>query len=114
MTSEAERREEWKNRQNKGNNNEAWVKAIENGKAIIKGEELWEYSKTGAHHDLNRKAEGQDREYIESKSNNGNLSKPQREFRDKDPDNYKLVRTRDGTNPIHEANELVRKFKKKL
>ena len=45
MTSDAKRREEWKNRQNKGNNNEAWVKAIENGKAIIKGEELWDSNK---------------------------------------------------------------------
>ena len=34
MASKAERKEEWENRQNKGRDNETWVKVKENTKAI--------------------------------------------------------------------------------
>jgi|LWDU01.1.fsa_nt_gi hypothetical protein len=113
MASKAERKEEWENRQNKGRHNETWVKVKENTKAILKGEELWKSTKPGTHYDLTR-GDGDDQYKIECKSNNGNLSKPQRKDRDDDPSHYKLVRTQDGTNPIHEADKLVRKIKKKI
>ena len=111
MASKAERKEEWSNRVNKGKNNESWVKTKENVKQFLKGEELYTYSKSGEHYDLSR-GQGNDKYKIECKSNNGNLSKPQRKERDQDPEHYKIIRTKDGTNPIHGINELVRKIKK--
>jgi hypothetical protein len=113
MASKAERKEEWENRQNKGRDNETWVKVKENTKAILQGEELWKSTPSGTHYDLTR-GDGDDQYKIECKSNKGNPSKPQRKDRDGNPSHYKVVRTQDGTNPIHEVNEVIRKFKKKL